>query len=188
MAEIKHIEIPIDQISLMDINPRLITNENFEKLCSDIKDDPNFLIQRPPLINLIDQKYYCYAGTQRVKACRKLNYETIKCFVEEDVPERVQNERMLKDNLHRGIWDEDKFDDLGFEISELEEFGLEGFTGIFDDLGNNTFSKTATELNDNFSVTFVFNKKHEEALKKFIADNGKDSLVEAILKKSEEEI
>jgi len=127
MSKIDHIEIPIDKIILLDKNPRTVSEEEFQKLCDDIKNDPAFLIQRPPLINKVSGKYYCYAGTQRIKACKSLNYKKIKCFVEENVSSKVQDERMLKDNLHRGAWNTDKLLDLDFEIAELESFGFEDF-------------------------------------------------------------
>ena len=134
MAEIQHIELPINQIILLEKNPRIITEEELQKLCDDIENDPTFLLQRPPLINKVDNKYYCYAGNQRVKACSKLAYKKIKCFVEQNVAKKVQDERMLKDNLHRGKWDEDKLLDLDFELEELKGIGFEDFQlNIFTD-------------------------------------------------------
>lgn len=124
MRQIIHIEILVSEIILLDYNPRIINDEDFKSLIEDIQHDPNFLIQRPPLVNKVDNKYYCYAGTQRVRACKVLGYSKIKCFIEADVPKILQNERMLKDNLHRGHWDEDKIMELGFEIQELEDIGL----------------------------------------------------------------
>lgn len=127
MSKVDHIKIPIDEIILLDKNPRSVSEEELQKLCDDIKQDPTFLLQRPPLINKIGGKYYCYAGTQRVKACKKLGEESIKCFVEENVSSKVQDERILRDNLHRGEWDFDKLLELDFELDELESFGFEDF-------------------------------------------------------------
>ena len=125
MSKIQYIEIPIEEIILLDKNPRTVTEEELKKLCDDIENDPMFLEQRPPLVNKIGKKFYCYAGTQRVKACRILERSTVKCFVESNVPSKLQDERMLKDNLHRGEWDFDKLMELDFEPMELEAFGFE---------------------------------------------------------------
>ncbi|AOR28745.1 hypothetical protein FORMB_17060 [Formosa sp. Hel1_33_131] len=127
MSKVDHIEIPIDEIILLDKNPRTVTEDELQKLCDDIEKDPAFLLQRPPLINKVDGKYYCYAGTQRIKACRKLGKTSVKCFIEENVSSKVQDERMVKDNLHRGEWDFDKLLELDFELTELESFGFEDF-------------------------------------------------------------
>lgn len=126
-------ELPIDDILLLDKNPRKINSDEFEKLKQDIKDDPGFLFQRPPLINLVEGKHNCYAGTQRVKAAKALGYTKIKCFIEHCVPEALQDERMLKDNLHRGIWDEAKLLDLNIDLNIMSDFGFKDFeVGIFD--------------------------------------------------------
>lgn len=127
MSEIKHIELPIDKIILLDENPRDIKEADLQKLAKDIESDPTFLHQRPSLINLVDGKYICYAGSQRIKAQKLLGYKTAICFVQENVPDKLQNERMLKDNLHRGVWNQDKLLDLDFELFELKEFGFEDF-------------------------------------------------------------
>lgn len=125
---IKHIEIPINEIILLEENPRTISETDLEKLRDDINRDPSFLFQRPPLINLKDGKYLCYAGTQRVKASILNGVQTISCFVEENVPEKVQKQRMLKDNLHRGKWDKDKLLELDFTDFELEDLGFDNIT------------------------------------------------------------
>ncbi len=129
---IKYTDIPINDIILLDENPREISDEDLDKLREDIQKDPAFLSQRPPLINLKDGICYCYAGTQRVKAASLNGNEFITCFVEENVPAKVQKERMVKDNLHRGKWDKEKLIDLDFTDFELESFG-------FDDISLNLF-------------------------------------------------
>lgn len=123
----KIINIPIDKIVLLEKNPRTIEEADFEKLKQDISNDPQFLLQRPPLVNLKDGQSLCYAGSQRVRACRELGYKTIGCFVEQNIPDKVQDKRMLQDNLHRGKWDVDKLLNFDFEIFELKEIGFEDF-------------------------------------------------------------
>jgi len=122
---VQYLEIPIENIVLLDKNPRNITAEELQKLCNDIENDPMFLEQRPPLINMVNGVFYCYAGTQRIKACKIIKQNKVKCFVEENVAERIQDERMLKDNLHRGEWDYDKLMNLDFQPLELESFGFD---------------------------------------------------------------
>lgn len=93
MKNIQHKEIPIDEIILLDENPREISDIDLQKLAKDIESDPAFLEQRPSLINYKDGKYYCYAGSQRVKAQKLLGRTTAICFIEENVPDNLQKER-----------------------------------------------------------------------------------------------
>ena len=133
MNKIEHVKIPIDKIILLEENPREITDTDLQKLSDDILKDPSFLYQRPSLINFKDGKYYCYAGTQRIKAQKLLGETEAICFVESNISLKLQRERMLRDNLHRGKWDSSKLMDLDFDISELEDIGFD-----FDELNIDT--------------------------------------------------
>ena len=122
---IEHKYIPIDQIELLENNPRIIDDAALKKLCEDIKSDPGFLEQRPSLINLKDGKFICYAGQQRIKAQRMLGHGTAPVFIEENVTEEIQNKRMVIDNTHRGEWDVQLLmKDFNFSLEELQDFGI----------------------------------------------------------------
>lgn len=153
---VKQIELKISDIKLLDNNPRKIDEAELKKLCDDIEADPSFLIQRSPLVNLVDGVYYCYAGTQRVKACTLLGRQTIICFVEENVSKEVQDKRMILDNTHRGEWDVDLLmSDFNFTIEELKDMGIETeqFNRLFDDDGNGAEKEEARKsLQDRFIV------------------------------------
>lgn len=134
--EPQFIKLPVEQIEFPEYNPRNISEKDFKKLCNDIKSDPGFLIQRPPLINHITKgnRYVIYAGTQRAKAAIANGAKELQVWVEKDVPRKLQDERMLKDNLHRGEWNLDKL--LDFEVKDLLDFGFktETLNSIFDDV------------------------------------------------------
>lgn len=135
MENIKGKYLPIDSIILLEKNPRSISKSQLNKLAKDIKEDPNFLIQRPPLINFINGEYICYAGTQRIKAAQINNQTEIYCLIEENVSKKIQNKRMIIDNLHRGKWDEEKLLQFDFDIIELKDLGFKDFeVSLFDDI------------------------------------------------------
>jgi len=129
--EPKLVKLAIDLIEFPEWNPREISIKEFKKLQSDIKKDPDFLKQRPPLINFLtaEKKYICYAGNQRGKAAAANGEKEIWVWVQNDIPKEVQDARMLKDNLHRGEWDWDKL--KLFDIEFLHEAGFE-----FMEMGN----------------------------------------------------
>jgi hypothetical protein len=107
MSNIRHEFIPVSEIEGLENNPRYIKEAEFYKLKADIKEDANFLYQRPPLLNRTGGKYICYAGNQRLRAAIELGLTEIPCFVEDDVPQSVQDKRTIIDNTHRGQWDYD---------------------------------------------------------------------------------
>lgn len=83
-----HIEdIKIYKLSFLEKNPRKITSDQMQKLEQSLQNDPNFLDARPILVNKIGDKYQVYAGNQRVKAAKKLGWKSIKCHVEQEIPE-----------------------------------------------------------------------------------------------------
>ncbi len=186
---IKHKKIPIDKIIILEENPRDISDKDLQKLCNDIKADPNFLYQRPSLVNFTNGKYYCYAGAQRIAAQKLLNEKEAICFVEKDVPEEVQKKRMLQDNLHRGKWNADKLLALDLEITELEEIGLD-VTGlgldvdvsILEDLEQNAFINSVKDEAETFGFTLQLPKEYKEIANTYVKENTKAPIVEHIIK------
>lgn len=149
--EPRFVTVPLSEIDLLEDNPREISDSDFEKLCQDIKRDPNFLKQRPPLLNYKTKtkRYVCYAGTQRTKAAIKLGYATIEAWVEDNVPKKIQDERMLKDNLHRGKWDWDKL--KLFDTDFLSDAGF-GLKDLFRLAGGDTPEMAKLSLKEKFIV------------------------------------
>lgn len=123
--------LPIFDIEILENNPRFIKDGKFTKLVESIKADPNFLKQRPPLINHVDGRYICYAGNQRVRAAQAAGYIELVCFIEDDVSDEEQTKRMLLDNVHSGEWD---FDILAneFDADLLLELGVPAWSTNFD--------------------------------------------------------
>lgn len=145
-SSLQFVELEIISIEFPDYNPRDISAKEFKKLQQDIKKDPLFLKQRPPLINHISEenRFVCYAGTQRAKAAAANGEQKIWCWIETDVPREVQDQRMLKDNLHSGKWDWAKL--KGFDINFLHNAGFR-----FDEMGD-LFKDKNTVSNDKFDI------------------------------------
>lgn len=174
----EYIVVDIDSIIFLEENPRNISDYDFQKLCEDIEKDPDFLIQRPPLLNRVDGKYYCYAGTQRVKAAKKCGYDTLYAFVENDLPKEVQTERMLKDNLHRGRWDEKKLLDLNIDLDIMKDFCFNDIeVSIFNEVIEPTVLTTdLKEAPPTMKITFQSIKQMEqfENQLKYLIENISD--------------
>jgi ParB-like chromosome segregation protein Spo0J len=115
--------IPIKKLKLLERNPRRITDAQFSKLCQSIKDDIQFLILRPCLVDRRNDILTVYAGNQRVRAAKKLGMKTIPCIIEDHVPDEIMHQRIIKDNKTYGDFD---FDILANEWSE-EELMICGF-------------------------------------------------------------
>lgn len=128
----KTIAISISKLVLYEKNPRKITKDQMAKLTNSIKQDSDFLKERPILVNLVDGKYWVYAGNQRVQAAKKLGMKEIPCSVVENLPDDVMRKRIILDNKTFGEfdldilaneWDYDILLEAGFNDKELANFG-----------------------------------------------------------------
>jgi len=127
MTKIEYIEIK--KQSLLKNNPRSISKEEFARLSNSIQEDKGFFDARPVLVNRKDNELHVYAGNQRVRAAKKLEWKEVPCIIEDDVPEATINKRIIVDNRHNGEWDYDilanSYDldmllDCGFKLSDFE--------------------------------------------------------------------
>lgn len=135
--------IPIEDLNLLEDNPRLITKEQFDKLVKSLKEDPGFLDCRPVLVNRIGGDLIVYAGNQRVRAASKLKWKNIPCIVEENLSPSLMERRCILDNKSYGTWDmdllmsglydDDLLIDCGFTLDELK--GYEGIKDLLSEEG-----------------------------------------------------
>lgn len=140
----------IDDLTLLENNPRKITNDQFKKLCKSLKEDPGFFNARPCLVNKIDEDYIVYAGNQRVRAAQKLKWKDVPCIVEENLSQSLMDARVVKDNktygafdydiLLSGLYDESMLIDAGFIQEELS--GVENIELDLDDVKPEKKKKT----------------------------------------------
>lgn len=146
------VKLSVDLIEFPEWNPRDISAREFKKLRTEIKQDPDFLKQRPPLINHItsEKRFICYAGNQRGKAAIENGETEIWAWVQEDVPKEIQDARMLKDNLHRGEWNWEKL--KAFDVGFLNNVGFR-----FDEMGELFKDKNAVK-NDTFNADEAYDE------------------------------
>lgn len=101
-----------------DKNPRIIKDKRFEALCKSMTDDPAFLELRPVLAT---KEGRIYAGNMRYRAAQHLGWKEIPAVIT-DIPEKLANERAIKDNNEYGEWNNDELATL---IDEMEKAGTD---------------------------------------------------------------
>jgi DNA modification methylase len=118
--------IPLSKLKFYDKNPRKIDKDQFEKLCANIKNDPDFFAMRPCLVNDSNDKLTIYAGNQRAKAAKKIGLKEVPCIVKKDVPEDIMKKRIILDNIHHGEFDQELlFQD--YSLDELIDLGMHDY-------------------------------------------------------------
>jgi co-chaperonin GroES (HSP10) len=115
--------VPAKKLKENKKNPRKIDPAQFQKLCTNMQNDPDFFTMRPCLVNETKEGFIVYAGNQRFKAAKKIGIKEIPCIVTKDTPEDLIKKRIVLDNLHHGEHDFDMLTDL-YDVDELLELGM----------------------------------------------------------------
>ena len=125
MTDLKIELVDIDQLSLLENNPRSITKTQFDKLKRSLNRDPQFLNCRPILVNLITDTgaLLVYAGNQRLRACKELGWNMVPCIIEDNLSKSVMKKRTILDNKTMGSWDYDELSS-SFEMEDLLDCGF----------------------------------------------------------------
>jgi len=111
--------VKIKDLKSAEYNPRIMNEEELEKLKNSIKE---FGIVEPIVVN---KDLTVIGGHQRIKAVEMLGWEEIPCiFVDLD----KKREKLLNLALNRivGDWDERKLAKLVRDISDYPDVGLSG--------------------------------------------------------------
>ena len=111
----------INEIKPNTSNPRKIDEDDFAKLVKSIKDDPK-LLEAKPLI--IDENNVILGGNQRYRACLELGIQDVPIIQMANLSEKEKQKLLVIDNTHYGKWDMDMLANDGWEIGDLDEWGV----------------------------------------------------------------
>lgn len=129
--EIKKITLPLESIELnsgqidgLPANPRQWTLTDVEKLAASLKETPELLEMRCPIVVPHEGKYVTLGGNLRIAAASLNKEAQVPCFVLEDATTDKMKEIVIKDNGSFGKWD---FDSLANEWTDepLNDWGLD---------------------------------------------------------------
>lgn len=125
--------VPVDELELLENNPRTISKEQFDKLKKSVSERRAYFEGRPCLVNHKDGKMTVFAGNQRLRAARDLKMDKVPCVVYENLSKKEEKELTVLDNGEFGRWD---MEILANEFSDLP----------LEELMGEEFDKVATEL------------------------------------------
>lgn len=113
--------VKISKVKPNPENPRVITDDNFNKLVESIKAFPEMLELRPIVVN---SEYMVLGGNMRLKACKTAGLKEVPVLVADKLTAVQEREFLIKDNLSMGEWDWDVLKGT-WQEEELETWGLE---------------------------------------------------------------
>lgn len=145
------------QLEWLPANPRQWTKDDLTRTVESIREDTDFLEDRPLLVVAYGDKFVVFAGNLRLTASRKLKLKDVPCVIyepEDDVtdPQTIRR-RALKDNGSFGSWDIDALANQWDKDKEhFEDWGLHGVWTKEDQAAEEAAEEVKTVKNDNFDV------------------------------------
>ena len=116
---------PIAEIHELEGNPRVIKKEQFEKLKTSIKNNPDYFEARPCILSNRTGVLVVIAGNQRLRASRELGMTEVPTILLEGLSEEREREIIVRDNVENGEWDYDILANE-WEATDLEDWGIDG--------------------------------------------------------------
>lgn len=122
--KITKLEGNVGQIPDVPANPRFINKDRFEALCRSIEQAPEMLELREAIVYPHKKKFVVICGNMRLKACRKLGFETMPCKIlpPETTAAKIR-EYAAKDNNPFGDNDWDILANE-WDMDELQDWGM----------------------------------------------------------------
>ena len=111
----------INEIKPNPSNPRKIDEDDFAKLVKSIKDDPKLLEAKPLIIN---ENNVILGGNQRYRACLELGIQEVPTIKMANLTEKEKQKLLVIYKTHYGKWDMDMLANNGWEIGDLDEWGV----------------------------------------------------------------
>ena len=154
-------------------NPRTITKEDFDRLKTSIKNNPEYFEARPLIVSDRTGEMVVIAGNQRLRAAKALGIEQVPAVVLHNLTEEKEKEIVIRDNVSNGRWDMDllanNYDigdlaDWGVAVNLKDDFEAASRTALTDDEVQQIIKSqgeiSLDELNDN--IVFTIKLPHED--------------------------
>ena len=151
------IELNEGQLEGLPKNPRYIKDERFAKLKLSLEQSPEFLEANPlKVYPLDDGKYIIIGGNMRYLAGREVGIKEFPCYIfKKETPIEKLKEFLIKDNIAFGSTDWDSLANDGWEVNELEEWGMDvsflggddtDIDGLFEEADKNNEKEKVTKI------------------------------------------
>ncbi len=146
------IEMNDGQLEGLPKNPRYIKDERFAKLKLSLEQSPEFLEANPLKVYPLDNGHYIIVGgNMRFLAGKEVGIKEFPCYIfKKETPVEKLKEFLIKDNIAFGNTDWDALANDGWDVGDLEDWGMDvSFLG-----GDDT-----TDIDDLFEESPVAEKE-----------------------------
>ena len=114
----------VEELKRLENNPRYIKEEDFERLRTSIKNNPEYFEARPIILSDRTGELVIIAGNQRYQAALDVGLKEVPTFLLENLNEEKEREIIIRDNVANGDFDHDILANE-WNIADLAEWGVE---------------------------------------------------------------
>ena len=125
---------PLSELKPLEDNPRWIKEEDFNKLCASVQNNPELFEAQPIILSDRTGELVIIAGNQRYRAAKEVGLKEVPTILLTGLTEKKEKEIIIRTNVTNGKWDWDRLANDGWEVSDLDEWGVDvSFLGGNDD-------------------------------------------------------
>lgn len=173
---------PLDSLKPLENNPRYIKEEDFERLCASVQNNPELFEAQPIILSDRTGELVIIAGNQRYRAAKEVGLKEVPTVLLTGLTEQKEKEIIIRTNITNGKWDYDRLANDDWSIEDLGDWGLDvDFLKTDEDTNIDDFFEEASADDakkvKNVKIEIVIPEEHQDMqdeIKKLVADALKD--------------
>lgn len=173
---------PLESLKPLENNPRYIKEEDFERLCASVQNNPELFEAQPIILSDRTGELVIIAGNQRYRAAKEVGLKEVPTVLLTGLTEQKEKEIIIRTNITNGKWDYDRLANDDWSIEDLGDWGLDvDFLKTDEDTNIDDFFEEASADDakkvKNVKIEIVIPEEHQDMqdeIKKLVADALKD--------------
>lgn len=173
---------PLESLKPLENNPRYIKEEDFERLCASVQNNPELFEAQPIILSDRTGELVIIAGNQRYRAAKEVGLKEVPTVLLTGLTEQKEKEIIIRTNITNGKWDYDRLANDDWSIEDLDDWGLNvDFLKTDEDTNIDDFFEEASADDakkvKNVKIEIVIPEEYQDMqdeIKKLVADALKD--------------
>ena len=116
---------PLEALTPLENNPRWIKNDDFERLCASVQNNPELFEAQPIILSDRTGELVIIAGNQRYKAAKEVGLKEVPTVLLSGLTEAKEKEIIIRTNVTNGRWDWDALANGSWDTVDLGNWGVD---------------------------------------------------------------
>ena len=161
---------PLEALTPLENNPRWIKNDDFERLCASVQNNPELFEAQPIILSDRTGELVIIAGNQRYKAAKEVGLKEVPTVLLSGLTETKEKEIIIRTNVTNGRWDWDALANGSWDTVDVGNCGVD--VSFMGDINSETtdidslFEEISTEekKEKDFKIEIIVPNDNEEQL------------------------